>query len=114
MGSFLYRYRFHLLVVLVLILSLIASRLVSKVQVTPEAHDLPISRYLLQAPGGMEPRAFILHSVREALPKSHKHQAFEVAKTIIKESNRYKFDPLLIMAMARTESSFNPKTRGYH
>ena len=55
---------------------------------------------------------FITKSVRNLLPKAHKHQASTIAYTIIGESERYGFDPIFLMAVIQNESSFNPKMKG--
>lgn len=49
---------------------------------------------------------------RDLLPKKYKSQSHRIAQAIIDQSLKYKFDPLLVLAMVQTESSFNPKMIG--
>ena len=55
---------------------------------------------------------FITNSTRHLLPKAHKNSARQIASTIIKESERYGFDPIFLMAVIQNESSFNPRMKG--
>jgi len=66
----------------------------------------------LQRLGSLE--NFILKQVEARLPKSSKSLAPQVANAVIREANRYGFDPLFIMAMIQLESRFNPAARGGH
>lgn len=63
---------------------------------------------------GDDLRAFILDSVTEALPKSQKAKAFEVARAVIVEANHHHMDPLFLLAVIETESQFNIGARGLH
>jgi len=49
---------------------------------------------------------------RERLPKEYRAQYRTIAQTIIDESERNGFDPVLIMSVIQGESSFNPSKRG--
>lgn len=51
-------------------------------------------------------------TVRESLDKSWQKQARSIARTIIKESTKYKLDPVFVLAVIRTESKFNPLALG--
>lgn len=54
----------------------------------------------------------ILGKVRGELAPRWKGQAQTIASTLITESAKYKFDPVFVMAIIKTESKFNPLTRG--
>jgi len=54
----------------------------------------------------------IFEDVRQLLPKKYKSQALPLAETIVREAQRYDFDPVFIMAVIKTESSFNPIAKG--
>lgn len=51
-------------------------------------------------------------TVRESLDKSWQKKARSIARTIIKESTKYKLDPVFVMAIIKTESKFNPHALG--
>ena len=55
---------------------------------------------------------FITNSTRHLLPKSFKSHAREISAAILKESDRYGFDPIFLMAVIQNESSFNPRMKG--
>jgi soluble lytic murein transglycosylase len=55
---------------------------------------------------------FINSSTKNLLPKAHKKMAREIASVIMRESERYGFDPIFLMAVIQNESSFNPKMKG--
>jgi soluble lytic murein transglycosylase len=55
---------------------------------------------------------FITNSVRNLLPKSHKGSASVIAASILKESEKFRFDPIFLMAVIQNESSFNPRMKG--
>jgi soluble lytic murein transglycosylase-like protein len=57
---------------------------------------------------------FILETVQGSLPEKYRSQARRVAKALIDEANHYGFDPLLLTAVIRQESRFNPEIRGRH
>jgi soluble lytic murein transglycosylase len=50
--------------------------------------------------------------VRELLPNSYTRFSRIIAKGILQVSLRYRFDPLFVMSVIMTESSFRPKVRG--
>lgn len=50
--------------------------------------------------------------INDRLPKKYKSKSKEITKTIIAESKKYEIDPLLVMSIIITESSFNPEARG--
>lgn len=54
----------------------------------------------------------IYTSLREGLPEAYKSQATAVAQTIIEDSEFYDIDPVFVMAVIKTESSFNPLALG--
>lgn len=123
--GFLFRYKYHLLAALILLAVLLVSRKTKVLQMTEEADDLPrietesqveqafeLMAYRQQNGGDL--RNFILKKVKKALPKNYRTQAFEVARSIIVEANHHGLDPLFLMAVISTESSFNPKARGRH
>lgn len=54
----------------------------------------------------------VLEEATVYLPEEYRGIAPEVAKTIIKEANRYQMDPLFLVAVIKRESSFNPTMLG--
>lgn len=56
----------------------------------------------------------ILNDVHKHLPKKYKEVAIDLSATILQEAEKYEIDPVFIMAVIRTESSFNPVVRGRH
>ncbi len=57
-------------------------------------------------------RAFIREWAHDTLPKKHRKKADLVAKTIVEEAKKHELDPMFVMAVIQSESSFNPDTRG--
>ena len=55
---------------------------------------------------------FVSSSTKNLLPKAHKKSAHDIAAVIMKESERYGFDPIFLMAVIQNESSFNPRMKG--
>lgn len=54
----------------------------------------------------------IYQDVYKRLPKQYKSQAMDLTHTIITEAEAHDFDPVFVMAVIKTESSFNPKAKG--
>lgn len=50
--------------------------------------------------------------IRQKMPSLTLAQKFNLAKTIIDESQKYHFDPMFTLAIIQTESQFDPKTVG--
>jgi soluble lytic murein transglycosylase len=63
---------------------------------------------------GEEYAHFIFETVQSYLPASYKNDARKIAGTLIDEANRQHFDPLLLVAVIRQESRFNPNAIGRH
>ncbi len=57
---------------------------------------------------------FIQAQVLKRLPAKWNHKAAAVTKALLVEAKRNRFDPLFLMAIIHTESSFNPDARGRH
>ncbi|MGZ3698602.1 MAG: lytic transglycosylase domain-containing protein [Bdellovibrionota bacterium] len=55
---------------------------------------------------------FIRQWTNRALKGQWNRQSAKVARTILKESHRYNFDPIFLMAVIENESSFVPTARG--
>lgn len=55
---------------------------------------------------------FVANSIKNLLPKKHKKSSREIASVIMRESERYGFDPIFLMAVIQNESSFNPQMKG--
>ncbi len=55
---------------------------------------------------------FINSSTKNLLPKAHKKSAHEISSIIMRESEKYGFDPIFLMAVIQNESSFNPRMKG--
>ncbi len=56
----------------------------------------------------------IYNDVYTNLPQAHKSAATALARTIIKESEKYEIDPVFVVAVIKTESRFNPLVVGRH
>jgi soluble lytic murein transglycosylase len=48
----------------------------------------------------------------KSLPSKYKDSALEIAVVLAEESERYQIDPVFLIAIIKTESSFNPNARG--
>jgi len=57
---------------------------------------------------------FIKDWTRQSLPMRNKKDAETLAKTILATAKKHDFDPVLLMAVIESESSFNPVTLGGH
>jgi soluble lytic murein transglycosylase len=58
-------------------------------------------------------KKFVQEWTRDTLPKGkHQKKAKLIASTIIKEAKKHQLDPMFVMAVIQSESSFNPETRG--
>lgn len=55
---------------------------------------------------------FIESVLAKRLPKKYKKDVVNIRKTIVSNANKYKLDPLFVLAMIDGESSFNPKAEG--
>ncbi len=60
----------------------------------------------------LDPLPFIRLAVLKALPASHRGRADAVARALVDEAYRHDFDPMFLVAVVKTESSFNPSARG--
>ncbi len=56
--------------------------------------------------------AWLEVQVADSLQGKWKRRSHEVARAIMEESSKYKFDPVFLMAVIQNESSFNPTIRG--
>lgn len=56
----------------------------------------------------------IFSDVYRNLPLSHKGFAIDLSRTIVTESEKYKLDPVFVLAVIKTESGFNPLAKGSH
>lgn len=54
----------------------------------------------------------IFNDVYKNLPKKYKNAAVELSSAILNESEAHEIDPVFVMAIIKTESSFNPLARG--
>ncbi len=54
----------------------------------------------------------VYRKTKEFLPKKFKSQHQQIAQTIIDQSQLHGFDPLFVMAVVLSESSFDPRMRG--
>lgn len=52
--------------------------------------------------------------VKDRLPQKYKEQSKNITETIFKESRKADLDPLYIVAIIQTESTFNPDSIGIH
>ncbi len=56
----------------------------------------------------------IFTDIYKSLPKKYRNSAVDLTSTILQGAERYEIDPVFVIAMIKTESSFNPKARGSH
>jgi soluble lytic murein transglycosylase len=56
----------------------------------------------------------IFNDVYRNLPKKYRGTAVDLSTTILRESEKYEIDPVFVVAVIKTESSFNPTARGSH
>ena len=126
------RYKYHILVVLILGLVALMSIKTRFSSVTKSADDLPKVgtrvplRHALElfpsnkaslaiyASGGVDLRGFILDTVTRSLPNDQRSRAFEVARAVIVEANHNRLDPMFLLAVIATESQFNLAAHGTH
>lgn len=54
----------------------------------------------------------LLRHVKQRLPSEYQKQAGAVTRAILDESHKHGFDPVFVIALIETESSFNPLARG--
>lgn len=54
----------------------------------------------------------LYREVQSRLDKKYKKYASQIAKAVISESAKRKFDPIFVLAVIETESQFNPKAIG--
>lgn len=54
----------------------------------------------------------IFNEVYKSLPKKHKAAAVDLSSTILQEAEKYEVDPVFVLAVIKTESSFNPLAKG--
>ena len=54
----------------------------------------------------------VLLKVTRSLPKKFKSKAQAVSEEVLAQSEKYHMDPLFLLAVIQTESSFNPLSRG--
>lgn len=54
----------------------------------------------------------IFNEVYGRLPTNFKSQAVDLSSTLLQEAEKYKVDPVFVLAVIITESSFNPMARG--
>lgn len=54
----------------------------------------------------------IFNDVYRNLPKKYRNSAIDLTTSILQLSEKYEVDPVFIIAVIKTESSFNPKARG--
>jgi soluble lytic murein transglycosylase-like protein len=57
---------------------------------------------------------FIHKHVHDSLPKDFRRQARQIATVIIQSANQHKMDPVLLMAVIKHESRFDPSAKGLH
>ncbi|MBX3020628.1 MAG: lytic transglycosylase domain-containing protein [Bdellovibrionales bacterium] len=126
------RYKYHLVAATVLSALILMSARTTVTKVSETVLDLPRIEtdgqlghamelfrragfsYLLTEGYSVDQRAFVLSTVKKALPAKYKDRAFEVARAVIIEANHHNMDPLFLLAVIKTESKFDLKARGRH
>ncbi len=63
---------------------------------------------------GEEYATYLQRRMRELLPLPYRPEATRVADAMIDTANKYKMDPLFLMAVIQQESKFNPIALGTH
>lgn len=54
----------------------------------------------------------VFNEIYRRLPTAYKAQAVDLSSTLLQEAEKYEVDPVFVLAVIITESSFNPKARG--
>ncbi|MFN3696426.1 MAG: lytic transglycosylase domain-containing protein [Pseudobdellovibrio sp.] len=54
----------------------------------------------------------IYNLVKKHVPKQNQKDIENITKAILEESNKYEIDPVFIVSIIKTESSFNPNAKG--
>lgn len=57
---------------------------------------------------------FVLETTRASLPEKWRPHAKRIARALVNEASRHGMDPLLLVALIKHESRFNPEARGHH
>ncbi len=55
---------------------------------------------------------FLMKEVERGLGRKHKSYVSALTEAIIRESSTYGFDPVFVLSIIKTESTFNPNARG--
>lgn len=55
---------------------------------------------------------FVLDTLKAGLPDEWEFAAAKIKRTLLKESERYRLDPIFLIAVIENESSFDPKAKG--
>lgn len=79
-----------------------------------QAQELMSADELLKMLQNKSDAKSILKFVHSHLPKKYKSDAQGITETIILEAKRHQLDPMFLMAVIMTESSFNPDVVGGH
>jgi len=130
--NYLKRYKYHCLAAAILIVLLMAG-VKTKVACLTDAppvlpriqtqgqleHALELfpraqQAQLLSLEAAADQRPLVLEIVRKSLPAAFRGRAFEITRAVIVEANHHNMDPLFLLAVIQTESTFNPKARGRH
>ncbi len=84
-------------------------RLAHAKELLGKSFDRRHSRYIA---GIQDISQLIWLKLKNSLPKEFKKSSKSIAKVLIEESMKRNLDPVFVMAVIETESSFNPKARG--
>lgn len=57
---------------------------------------------------------FVQGMTSQLLPQTYQKKSKTIATAIIRESEKYGFDPIFVVALIQNESRFNPEMRGAH
>ena len=126
------RYKYHVLVIAILVAILFAGVRTTVTEITDTSLTLPrIQTHgqldhalellprnehasVLSVGADEDQRALILSLVESSLSVSNRDRAYEIARAVIVEANHHGMDPLFLLAVIQTESQFNLKARGRH
>lgn len=91
-------------------------RILTAAHITHALELFPRERYneILELKVDVDLRSLVLGAIETNLNMKHKNIAYDLARAVITEANRYDMDPFFLLAVIKTESNFNPRAKGGH